>query len=77
MFLGLTKKVKITRARRQMDGVFFDQEKVLEIPIKAGWKSGTKLTYGGEGDEERMKLASVRIDNIFSSKISSFTIFIF
>ena len=41
-----------------MDGEFFDQEKVLEVPIKAGWKAGTKLTYAGEGDEEPNKLPS-------------------
>lgn len=41
-----------------MDGEFFDQEKVLEVPIKAGWKAGTKLTYVGEGDEEPNKLPS-------------------
>jgi len=59
LFLGgLQKKVKISRQRRQMDGEFYNQEKVLEIPIKAGWKAGTKLTYAGEGDEEPNKIPS-------------------
>jgi len=24
---------------------------VLEIPVKPGWKDGTRITYGGMGDE--------------------------
>ena len=27
-----------------MDGDFYDNEKVLEVPVKAGWKAGTKIT---------------------------------
>ena len=41
-----------------MDGHLYDNEKLLEIPVKAGWKAGTKITFAGEGDEEGMKLAS-------------------
>jgi DnaJ-class molecular chaperone len=26
-------------------------EKLLEVPLKRGWKTGTKLTFEGEGDE--------------------------
>ena len=36
-----------------MDGDLFDQDRTIDIPVKAGWKAGTKLTYPGEGDEER------------------------
>jgi len=73
LYVGLTKKVKITRKRRQMDGEFFDQEKVLEVPIKAGWKAGTKLTYAGEGDEEPNKLPSDIIFVIQEKKHENFT----
>jgi DnaJ-class molecular chaperone len=41
-----------------MDGHLYDNEKLLEVPVKAGWKAGTKITFTGEGDEEVMKLAS-------------------
>lgn len=27
------------------------QEKILEINVKPGWKSGTKITFEKEGDE--------------------------
>ena len=26
-------------------------QEVLEIPVKPGWKDGTRITYGGMGDE--------------------------
>jgi DnaJ-class molecular chaperone len=29
-----------------------DHQKVLEIPVKAGWKAGTTVTFEKEGDEE-------------------------
>jgi DnaJ homolog subfamily B member 4 len=35
---GKTKKVKVT---------FGNLEKIYSVPIKPGWKAGTKITYGG------------------------------
>jgi len=70
LFTGVNKSVTFTRKRRQMDGDLFDQERTIEIPVKAGWKAGTKLTYPGEGDEEGMRLAS---DVIFVIKEKSHT----
>ena len=64
--------MKITRKRRQMDGEFFDQEKVIDVPIKAGWKAGTKLTYAGEGDEEPNKLPSGRARFYFYLTLSKY-----
>lgn len=28
-----------------------DSEKMLEIPVRKGWKKGTKITFQNEGDE--------------------------
>lgn len=51
LYEGTVKKLKVTR--KQLDPVsrqLVQSEKVLEINIKPGWKSGTKLTFSGEGD---------------------------
>ena len=47
---GMTKHVKVTRARFA-GGVKRDDEKILEIVVKPGWKQGTTVTFDGEGDE--------------------------
>lgn len=46
LYTGITKKLKITRHARP-DGV---SEKIIEIAVKPGWKTGTKIKFGGEGD---------------------------
>ena len=51
-YKGANKKIKLTR---NVQGT--QREEVLEIPIKAGWKKGTKLTYEGKGDEPSPGLA--------------------
>merc|ERR1711959_662580 len=48
LYQGKTKKIKVTRKSRTLQR---EAEKVLEIPIKPGWKHGTKITFQGEGDE--------------------------
>lgn len=51
LYTGCTKKLRITR--RVFDehtSQLREEQKVLEIPVKPGWKSGTKVTYEGEGD---------------------------
>ena len=45
LYMGDVKKLKISR--RVGDHM---EEKILEVPIKSGWKTGTKITYAGEGD---------------------------
>jgi DnaJ family protein B protein 4 len=47
---GTTKHIKVTRAR-YAGGVKRDEEKILEIVVKPGWKKGTTVTFDGEGDE--------------------------
>ncbi|KAK9481350.1 hypothetical protein V1514DRAFT_361332 [Lipomyces japonicus] len=44
---GVTKKMKIHR--RRLHG---QEDKILVINVKPGWKSGTKLTFAGEGDAQ-------------------------
>ncbi|CAL4115335.1 unnamed protein product [Meganyctiphanes norvegica] len=49
---GTTKKMKITRMVTNPDGQSTRQEeKVLTLNIKPGWKEGTKITFEKEGDQ--------------------------
>mmetsp|Transcript_29099 Transcript_29099/g.93856 ORF Transcript_29099/g.93856 Transcript_29099/m.93856 type:complete len:358 (-) Transcript_29099:224-1297(-) len=48
LYRGATKRLKITRKSRTMQR---DTTKVLEVPVRRGFKAGTKITYPGEGDE--------------------------
>ena len=52
LYTGTTKKRKVTR--RIVDaasGNSMNVQDTLEIPVKAGWKDGTKITFEGKGDE--------------------------
>lgn len=51
LYTGITKKMKITKTRTDANGRSESIPKVIEIPIKRGYKAGTKLTYEREGDE--------------------------
>jgi DnaJ-class molecular chaperone len=47
LFTGTVKKLKITR------NVFGrDEEKVIDLEVRPGWKDGTKITYPGDGDQQ-------------------------
>ncbi|KAJ9108873.1 hypothetical protein QFC21_000193 [Naganishia friedmannii] len=48
MYKGGTKRLKITR--RRANGT--EEERVLEIAYKAGWKKGTKIKFAGAGHED-------------------------
>jgi len=49
---GTIRKLKVTRQRYQSDLNRTEKdEKLLEIPVKPGWKEGTKITFENEGDE--------------------------
>lgn len=48
---GCTKKMKISRTVMLPDGSQKKEEKVLNITVKPGWKSGTKITFQREGDQ--------------------------
>lgn len=47
---GCTKKMKISRNVIGPDGMPRKEEKVLNITVKPGWKTGTKITFQNEGD---------------------------
>jgi len=47
---GAEKKMKISRRIHHDDGRITNEEKVLKINIKPGWKAGTKVTFNQEGD---------------------------
>jgi len=51
LYIGCTKKMRITRQRRNDQGEMVSEPKVVEVPIKAGYKAGTKITFEGEGDD--------------------------
>jgi DnaJ-class molecular chaperone len=46
LFKGGTRKLKVTR---KVNGR--DEDKLIELEIKPGWKDGTKITYPGDGDQ--------------------------
>ena len=47
---GVEKKMKISRSIYDEMGNQKNEEKVLTIKVKPGWKSGTKVTFAQEGD---------------------------
>ena len=47
LYRGCTKKLRITRKSTTLTR---PAEKVLEVPIKPGFKAGTKITFSGDGD---------------------------
>lgn len=49
-FVGCLKKMKINRKVQQMDGSIIQEEKILNVEVKRGWKAGTKITFPKEGD---------------------------
>lgn len=51
IYHGCVKKMKISRRIVQPDGSSRKEDKTLQISIKPGWKSGTKVTFQKEGDQ--------------------------
>ncbi|GMY06744.1 dnaJ homolog subfamily A member 2 [Fagus crenata] len=48
---GCTRKVKITRDVVSDTGQITQEEELLTIKVKPGWKKGTKITFEGMGNE--------------------------
>lgn len=51
IYKGCTKKMKITRTVTTGATAPRQEEKVLSIHVKPGWKAGTKVTFPKEGDQ--------------------------
>jgi DnaJ-class molecular chaperone len=52
LYSGVVKKLKITRKVLNPDQRSLRAEsKILEVPVKCGWKPGTKVTFEKMGDE--------------------------
>jgi DnaJ family protein B protein 4 len=51
LYTGTTKKMKITKTLMDESGKRVNAEKILNINVKPGWKTGTKITFPEEGDE--------------------------
>ena len=62
---GCTKKMKISRKVLDEHGVSRNEEKILTVNVKPGWKAGTKITFPKEGDQ---KPGVVPADVIFTVK---------
>ena len=50
LYTGRTKKIKISRKVQDNSGVVRTETNILEINIKPGWKSGTRISFRGAGD---------------------------
>lgn len=48
LYKGGTKRLKLTRHMRNGG----QEEKILEVAYKAGWKKGTKIKFAGAGNED-------------------------
>lgn len=52
IYTGCTKKMKISHKRLNPDGkTVRNEDKILTIEVKRGWKEGTKITFPKEGDQ--------------------------
>ncbi|KAF6093361.1 DnaJ heat shock protein family (Hsp40) member B1 [Phyllostomus discolor] len=52
IYNGCTKKMKISHKRLNPDGKSIrNEDKILTIEVKRGWKEGTKITFPKEGDQ--------------------------
>lgn len=65
LYQGCTKRMKISRRILSADGSSRNEEKVLEIVVKPGWKEGTKITFSKEGDQY---LGRIPADIVFTIK---------
>ncbi|KAL8520948.1 hypothetical protein ACS0TY_011482 [Phlomoides rotata] len=61
--MGCVKKIKVTRDAISASGLIVEEEEILMIQVKPGWKKGTRITFEGKGDE---RPGSLPADIIFS-----------
>eukprot|EP00746_Dinoflagellata_sp_MGD_P164242 gnl/MRDRNA2_/MRDRNA2_92766_c0_seq1.p1 gnl/MRDRNA2_/MRDRNA2_92766_c0~~gnl/MRDRNA2_/MRDRNA2_92766_c0_seq1.p1 ORF type:complete len:312 (-),score=74.08 gnl/MRDRNA2_/MRDRNA2_92766_c0_seq1:100-1035(-) len=57
LYDGTSKKVAVERTRIRPDGrTSYSDRKLFTVVIKKGWKSGTRLTFKGEGNQTHPKV---------------------
>ena len=56
LYQGCEKKMTISRRVLSPDGTTRQEEKVITISVKPGWKAGTKITFPQEGDQVAGKI---------------------
>jgi len=49
---GCVKKIMITRDVITNTGIIIQEEEMLKIKVKPGWREGTKVAFEGKGDEK-------------------------
>ncbi|XP_028800893.1 dnaJ homolog subfamily B member 13-like [Neltuma alba] len=52
LYFGCVKKIRITRDVIKPPGVILQEDEVLQIDVKPGWRKGTKITFEEKGNEE-------------------------
>jgi len=62
LLTGTTKKLKINHTILSSNNTYVQEEKILQIDVKPGWKAGTKITFPREGD---MKPGVIAADIVF------------
>ena len=73
LFHGCTKKMKISRKVLGADGTTTNEDKILTIDVKPGWKAGTKVTFPREGDQSVGRIPSDIVFIIGEKKHEHFT----
>ncbi len=69
LFYGATKKLKITRKVLDVSGNQKSKAETIEVPIRAGFKKGTKITFAEKGgDEDRNTIAADLVFEIDEKK---------
>ncbi|XP_045150159.1 dnaJ homolog subfamily B member 1-like [Echinops telfairi] len=73
IYSGCTKKMKISHKRLNPDGKSIrNEDKILTIEVKRGWKEGTKITFPKEGDQTS---SNIPADIVFVLKDKPHNIF--
>ncbi|KAK7331615.1 hypothetical protein VNO80_28352 [Phaseolus coccineus] len=49
---GCTKKIRVSRDVIKYPGIIVQEEEILKIEVKPGWRKGTRITFEGVGDEK-------------------------
>ena len=73
LYHGCTKKMKISRKVLGADGTTSNEDKILTIDVKPGWKAGTKITFPREGDQSVGRIPSDIIFIIGQKEHDKFT----